>query len=253
VRTLSGILIAVLAFAAVWIYLQRPSPITVPAGPEESPAPSPSASASSPKHQEAIAPHVSPLIPATEAPRNVVGPENPPALPKPSPPGPLKDVRLRDAQGNYRFSGMDDALKACQAQHMRLPTIRELAKLAHAQGAKGIREARDLREQDEAEGYQLVRSLSADGKPDEFLYSPLGYSDPIRSDFGLARADDQRAVVHGPNDPPERLLYWSSSESLGHHDEADPNLRSFYVLDAHGRIHDHYRSVIGLVRCVSDP
>ncbi len=172
---------------------------------------------------------------------------------------PLKDVLLRDEQGNYPLSGMDEAIKACEAHGMRLPTIRELAHLGQARGAKGILEGSEKRDQDEMEGYKLVRALTAEGKTDQFYYNPSGYVDSLRSQIGknnlvgMPSADGELNNTYGTEDPLGRLIYWSHSETVGHHDEADPELRSFYVLDIYGKIHDHYRSVKGLARCVTNP
>ncbi|MGE3260721.1 MAG: hypothetical protein AB7K68_02970 [Bacteriovoracia bacterium] len=168
---------------------------------------------------------------------------------------PLQDVVLRDSQGNYPFLGKDEAIKACAKRGMQLPTIRELALLGQTRGAKGIVEPHELVGRD-ADAYEQVKALVPGGGVDEFYYDSSGYREPLHFQIGkfnlvgMHSEESKITVVDSGVDPEGFLFYWSSSEAVGHHLEEDPNLHSFYVFDVHGKIHDHYRSVKGLIRCV---
>jgi hypothetical protein len=136
---------------------------------------------------------------------------------------------------------MREAEKLCTARGMRLPRIRELALFAISKGAKGLAETDTVRDQDLLDGYRLIDVLGAEGKSEKFYYNGSGFSDPA-----LSRPQGE-ASTEGTGEHPQ---YWSSSECVGHADEADPELHSYYVLDRDGRIHDHYRTVRSLVLCV---
>ncbi|MGZ3695343.1 MAG: hypothetical protein ACXWQO_14595 [Bdellovibrionota bacterium] len=169
-------------------------------------------------------------------------------------PAPLKDVLLRDPQGNFPFAGMPEAIAACEERGMKLPTIRELAQLAQTRGAKGILELSEAHG-DVPEGYKSIRVLDG-GSVDEFYYNSAGYQDStlaLAGKFNLVgmNAGEHEIMKVSGKEPEGFLIYWSSSEAVGHHTESDPDLHSFYVLDVHGKIHDHYRSVKGLVRCIA--
>jgi hypothetical protein len=109
----------------------------------------------------------------------------------------------------------------------------------------------------EVVGFVLVHTHEFNGEVDQFYYNFSGYQDPMQSESGTLARDGK--LIHKQELDPESqsirtnsMQYWSSSESEGHSHESDPDLRSFYVLDIYGRIHDHYRSVKALVRCVSN-
>lgn len=152
----------------------------------------------------------------------------------------------------------------CAAKGQRLPTIRELARLAQSRGAKGILEVGAIREQDLIEGYKKVEALETNGKKDIFYYNSAGYLDPTQTSlatkFEGQRSEDgmripRASLTRGEGENIQivgNLQYWSSSESIGHSGETDPDLHSYYILDVHGDIRDYYHSVRSEVRCVSD-
>lgn len=178
------------------------------------------------------------------------------------PPPPLKDVLLKDAHGTPLFLDQETAMKTCAEHGMRLPTIRELALLGQARGAKGILEVSQVRDQDEINGYMLVHPLPVNGKADNFYYNPAGYADSLR---GLAdgnklvgtRALDGRNIGRLEYIPPgwedtrqeaRHLIYWSSSRGQSPND-----LPVAYVFDIDGNIHGKYLTLPSLVRCVVNP
>ncbi len=168
---------------------------------------------------------------------------------------PIHDILLRSEDGKSYYSTLAEAQKACSARGMRLPTIRELARLAVARGAKGIKEASEKPPPDriveahdvKTPGYKLVRTLEADGTADEFYYDRSGYQEP---DPGLqeqmAWGDSQGGTFNDPSAPIVMIMqFWSSSRN-----QDTKSWRKYYFFGLNGYIFAHDREGVSLVRCV---
>ena len=150
----------------------------------------------------------------------------------PAPTAKVDDVMLRDDKRNLLKMNQGAAAKACAARGMRLPTIRELAKMGQSRGAKGILETRDVRDQDLRDGFSLVTATNPDGKKDHFYYNPTGY---------VESASDSRDQ-----------WFWSSSDGAEDNSEggAPTNIPVKFTFDDNGKIHDHYNYLNLAVRCI---
>jgi hypothetical protein len=89
------------------------------------------------------------------------------------------DGILRSDDGSIRYIDRDAAMTACP-QGTHLPTIRELAELSKANGAKGILELNQLdpKKKLPAGYYGVHGAINPDGKKDSFYYNPSGYVRP---------------------------------------------------------------------------
>lgn len=89
-----------------------------------------------------------------------------------------RDGILRDDRGNVIWMTQAEAIEACTRHGMRLPTVRKLAELSQAQGAKGILEITEVKDQAIPGGYYLVDSKNPDGNIDQFYFNRDGYNTP---------------------------------------------------------------------------
>lgn len=124
---------------------------------------------------------------------------------------------IKDDQGRPRLVSQADAIRACKAMGMHVPTMREMAEAAQSKGAHGILEVGDVSPAGEGEHpmsysvdgseeltYYYVKVKNPDGKEDHFYYNPRGYR-PSTHDFGRllmhsSSVDEQgRAFTFGLN------------------------------------------------------
>lgn len=93
-----------------------------------------------------------------------------------------QDGLIRDAEGNLLFMNRAQAVKACADQKMHLPTIRELAKMSQAMGAKGILETSEVKKGEVPNYYPdfyfLVSAINPNGQKDEFYFNISGFVPP---------------------------------------------------------------------------
>lgn len=113
-------------------------------------------------------------------------------------PFPKLTAIIRNADGSIRSMNQYEAIEYCLSQGLRLPTIRELALYAQSREAHGVRESA-------REGYYLIESTNANGKPDSFYYTHRGYLQP-KGDLGAVafwssslhpRKTHQGYLLHG--------------------------------------------------------
>ncbi len=135
-----------------------------------------------------------------------------------------QDGVIRDARGNLLSMNQARAIKACADQKMHLPTIRELAQMSQAMGAKGILETSEVKEGEVPAGFYLVSAINPNGKKDEFYFNYSGYVRPA-GDLG-------------------NNWFWSSSV-----DSDDSGVG--YVLNGYnGDVYGDSRVYVVAVRCV---
>jgi hypothetical protein len=89
-----------------------------------------------------------------------------------------QDGIVRDEYGNLLIMSQAGAIKACADQGMRLPTIRELAKMSQAMGARGILETNEVKEGEVPAGFYLVSAIDPNGQKDTFYFNYFGYVRP---------------------------------------------------------------------------
>ncbi len=180
-------------------------------------------------------------------------------LPKANPEsyrGSFRDSLLKDNEGRpHIFSTQAEAAQACATLRMRLPTIRELARLGQARGAKGIREFNELTAEDPVvelmdlknAGYKLVRAQDPGGKQDQFYYDHAGFREPDKDlQAQLAEGELNGRIFNDPSAPVVHIMqYWSSSARLN-----DPK-HYVYYLGLYGLIFPQKPTMASLVRCVA--
>ncbi len=136
------------------------------------------------------------------------------------------DGILRKDDGRFSLMNQSDALKSCPPG-THLPTIRELASLSQASGAKGILEVDPSDPFSTPYRYKRVSAVNANGARDEFNFSSADYVRPS-GDLGHSS-------------------FWSSSERLG------VSGYSFVLDGASGDVAWTAPGVIFVaVRCVAD-
>lgn len=77
---------------------------------------------------------------------------------------------LRKADGSIRYLTQPKAMKACPSG-THLPTIRELAEEAHANGSKEILELNQVNPQQVPDDYEKISAINSDGTQGEFYYN----------------------------------------------------------------------------------
>ncbi len=115
-------------------------------------------------------------------------------------------------------------MKACADQKMHLPTIRELAQMSQAMGAKGILGTSEVKEGEVPDGFYFVSAINPNGKKDEFYFNYSGYVRPV-GDFG-------------------NNWFWSSSVDSVYSDYG------FNLYGSSGNVFAGYRDNNNAVRCV---
>ncbi len=85
---------------------------------------------------------------------------------------------LRTADGIVLAMNQEKAIEACADQNMHLPTIRELAQIAQAMGAKGILELSEVKGGKVPANFYLMRSVNLNGQIDRFYFNSNGYIRP---------------------------------------------------------------------------
>jgi hypothetical protein len=103
---------------------------------------------------------------------------------------------IRNDDGSIHYMQQPTAMSACP-QDTHLPTIRELANISQANGAKGILEIDQVDPNKVPAGYGRVSGTNPDGRDDRFYFSAEGYKDP-----------------NYDQDIP-RYWFWSSSHMVG--------------------------------------
>jgi hypothetical protein len=156
----------------------------------------------------------------------------------------LEKVVLKDSNGLPTMQGHDEAVSGCKKKGMRLPTIRELAYLAAARGAKGVVPAGEIDVPREEALPKHIVATNSDGESDDFFYSPMGFRPDPNSKNIPVDSGEGGLWLQGH-------WFWSSSTGKC---ELDGNARfCAFVFDAYdGEIGAKYNTVKLAVTCVGE-